>query len=72
MAMHLYAAPPVMPPAVKELEAQLALVGEVFREGDLVFREGELRGYCSRCWERRLYRHMGHSGCLYCEFGATG
>jgi hypothetical protein len=36
---------------VKELEAKLALVGEVFRDGDLVYREGELRGYCSRCWD---------------------
>lgn len=36
---------------VKELEAQLALTGEVFRHGDLVFREGEQRGYCSRCWD---------------------
>jgi hypothetical protein len=44
---------------VKELEAQLALVGEVFSEGDLVFREGELRGYCSRCWdvEHKLVQH---------------
>jgi len=70
--MHLYAAPPVLPPAVKELEDKPALVGEVFREGDLVFREGELRGYCSRCWERRLYRHMGSFRVLYCEFGAAG
>src|SRR5271157_4207302 len=36
---------------VKELEAQLALTGEVFRDGDLVFREGERGGYCSRCWD---------------------
>src|ERR1700683_5750819 len=36
---------------VKELKAQLLLTGEVFREGDLVFREGEQRGYCSRCWD---------------------
>lgn len=36
---------------VKELEAQLALVGEVFRDGDLVFHEGERGGCCSRCWD---------------------
>ena len=36
---------------VKELEAQLALTGEVFRDGDLIFREGERGGYCSRCWD---------------------
>ena len=35
---------------VKELEAQLALTGEVFREGDFVYHEGERRGFCSRCW----------------------
>jgi len=36
---------------VKELEAKLFLVGEVFREGDYVFREGEKGSYCSRCWD---------------------
>ena len=36
---------------VKELEAKLALTGEVFRDGDFVFREGERGGYCSRCWD---------------------
>jgi hypothetical protein len=41
---------------VSELEAKLRLTGEVFREGDFVFLEGELKGYCSRCWDvdRRL------------------
>src|ERR1700723_371277 len=43
---------------VKELKAQLLLTGEVFREGDLVFREGEQRGYCSRCWD--VERKLGH------------
>ncbi|HXC41889.1 MAG TPA: hypothetical protein VNY51_00030 [Candidatus Dormibacteraeota bacterium] len=63
---------------VKELETKLALVGEVFRDGDLVFREGELRGYCSRCWdvEHKLVhvvgidrgRGAGHgNGCPECK-----
>jgi len=41
---------------VKELEDQLTLVGEVFREGDMVFHEGVLNACCSRCWdiERKL------------------
>jgi hypothetical protein len=36
---------------VRALEAQLTLVGEVFREGDFVFRDGEPSGHCSRCWD---------------------
>jgi hypothetical protein len=36
---------------VKALEAQLALTGEVFRDGDYVYREGEGGAYCSRCWD---------------------
>jgi len=40
----------------KEVEAKLKLTGEVFREGEFVYRDGEPRGYCSRCWDvdRRL------------------
>jgi hypothetical protein len=71
---------------VKELKAQLLLTGEVFREGDLVFREGEQRGYCSRCWdvERKLVHIVsmgaggrnGHNGCPQCKtfynFGHVG
>ncbi|MGA2236144.1 MAG: hypothetical protein ABSG23_11770 [Terriglobales bacterium] len=36
---------------VKQLEAQLVLTGEVFREGDFVYREGESGACCSRCWD---------------------
>jgi hypothetical protein len=72
---------------VKELKAQLALTGEFFRDGDLVFREGEQRGYCSRCWdvEHKLVHivHMdngsgrgGRNGCPQCKtffsFGHVG
>jgi len=34
-----------------ELEEKLVLTGEVFRDGDHVFRDGELGGFCSRCWD---------------------
>ena len=71
---------------VKELKAQLTLTGEVFRDGDLVFREGEQRGYCSRCWdvEHKLVHivsmgpggRSGHNGCPQCKtfynFGHVG
>jgi hypothetical protein len=63
---------------VKEVEAQLALTGEVFREGDLIFREGERGAHCSRCWdsERKLIHivkiHRGKgegigNGCPQCK-----
>ena len=35
----------------KELLAKLTLTGEVFREGEFVYRDGEPTGYCSRCWD---------------------
>jgi hypothetical protein len=63
---------------VKELEEQLKLVGEVFREGDFVYRNEDPRAHCSRCWdfEHRLIhiimldkgagRGMG-PGCPQCK-----
>ncbi len=41
---------------VRELDAKLKLTGDVFREGDYVFLEGDPKGFCSRCWDvdRRL------------------
>lgn len=36
---------------IGQLQGQLKLTGEVFREGDFVFRDGEATGYCSRCWD---------------------
>jgi hypothetical protein len=68
---------------VKELEAQLALAGEVFRHGDSVFREGDPIGCCSRCWdvEHKLIhiilmdmrdgRGM-RPGCPQCKTGTQG
>lgn len=41
---------------MKDLEAKLKLTGEIFREGDYVFLDGDPMGFCSRCWDvdRRL------------------
>jgi hypothetical protein len=62
---------------VKDLEAKLKLTGEVFREGEFVYLEGEPRGFCSRCWDvdRRLVHiitmHSGaqgmRPGCPQCK-----
>jgi hypothetical protein len=49
---------------VKDLEAKLKLTGEVFREGEFVYLDGESRGYCSRCWDvdRRLVHIIHYLG----------
>jgi hypothetical protein len=41
---------------LKDLEEKLKLRGEIFREGDYVFLDGDPMGFCSRCWDvdRRL------------------
>jgi hypothetical protein len=36
---------------VSDLEAKLKLTGEVFREGEFVYRVGDPGGFCSRCWD---------------------
>ena len=68
---------------IQELEGKLKLTGEVFREGDFVFREGEERGYCSRCWD--VDHNLVHiilidlgkggglaNGCPQCKIGTRG
>jgi hypothetical protein len=68
---------------VKELNANLILTGEVFREGDHVFRDGEPTSYCSRCWDAEhklihiIFMDMGQGrgykpGCPQCKTATHG
>jgi hypothetical protein len=36
---------------IKELEAKLSLVGEVFRKGHFIYHDGDPGPHCSRCWD---------------------